>query len=112
MFNDREYYENLLSRSACVLSTCDISDTCARFNQKLNKLEPSVKSDVSEWFYALTCIYKSICSSSSSKTLYKPRSIPAGNDTFYLTYELVKIESTILQGILLAYMLDCLNCIN
>jgi len=102
-----EYYNELLANYERIIESADIPDICLKFNQKLTK--SAVKIEASEYYYALIEIYRGFHPNTSS--VYKPKSIPAGVDTLYLTYDIFKLESDTLRGIIVAYMIVCLPCI-
>jgi len=109
-----EYYCELTKRSEDTLSTCNTVDVCFRFSQLLQSLTPEVRSQVSEYFYALTLIHRKFVDGITESLPYKPKYIKTRDaelevDLYFITYTLSKLQSTILRGIIVSYMIDCLE---
>ena len=105
------YYRELKSRSESSLKTYNMSDICTRFSQKLASLKSKLKIEISSWFYYLIRYHRIVVDKIDEKFPYKPRtrqSLDPGK-TYFMTYTISKIPSTVLQGILIGFMVDCLN---
>jgi hypothetical protein len=125
--NECVYYTYLLERYSDVLLNNSLSDICGRFNQLLKEQPEKTKVEMGSWFYALTLIHRHKSDDVKEDFPYKPKHIlcetppsrtqdgenvgTSGKkgDVYFLTYTLANISSKALKGVLLGYMIDCLN---
>lgn len=79
------------------------------FNMKLKTLEPELYTKVVSWFYALIKVHEIVNKSSGSQFPYGPNVKCTGKDEYFCSYNIAKISSVKLQGVLVGYMLDCIG---
>jgi len=111
------YYEELLQGSATALLKLDMGEVSSSFSRKLKMLPPELYKEVTSWVYALIKIHSSrnnACATSRALDVmfpYNPNISEMRNGEYFITYNLPKIPSRELQGVLLGYMSECIHSI-
>ena len=119
MEREYTYYNILLATSPVILSTVNMAEVCFSFGQLIQKLGAEMKSEVGEYFVALTQMHwerTQNCPSDDDARVqfpYSTKSLRTSEEDaedlhYFVTYGIPKIPSKDLQGVILGYMLDCL----
>lgn len=103
-----DYFDELEERAINVVETTNIGDVCSLFGRKLRMLPPQLCKEVSSWLYALIRIYSLKYDDPTINFPYSPKSTKTGEDEFFISWNIAKFPSRILQGIVVGYMSECL----
>jgi hypothetical protein len=106
-----EYYDELLEKSSTSLKTLDIGEVALSFNRKLKMLPPELYKEASSWLYALIAIHNLKNGNADVLFPYNPKVVDTQKDEYFCSYNIAKIPSRELQGILVCYMMECINAI-
>ena len=105
------YYDELLERSSDVLDKFDIGEVSLSFNRKLKILPPELYIQASSWLYALISIHNIKNGNADVMFPYNPKVVETRKDEYFCSFNIAKLPSRQLQGILLGYMVECIDAI-
>jgi len=106
-----KYYDELSQRSHTSLSDFDIREVCSSFTRKLKMLPPIQYMEATSWLYALISIHNISNGNADVLFPYNPKVVKTRTDEYFCTFNIPKLPSRELQGILVGYMVDCINAI-